>query len=181
MKKEKAEFLLTRYRDIFPTFLKKERGAYIDIAVGDGWYDLITNMLRQLEKIISRVYSHSNIIVMIDCRQLKEKLGGLRFYYKLKLSYESKGSIFFRKANNYIGLKLCRMKLYRQWWAFDRFRQKHLYQTIYEKISTIVSEAESKSFKICEVCGDEGSRGTPQGTSWVATLCKKHYDESSKK
>jgi hypothetical protein len=163
---------------MFSTFLKRKDNAYFQIGVGDGWYDLLLDMLMELDRIILRAYWYRGIEIYIDCVQLKEKFGGLRFYYDIEIKNESKRSIFFRKANSYIGLKLCRMKLYRQWWAFDGFRQTHLYQTYYEKISSIVNVASSKSFKTCEVCGEEGRSGTPKGYHWVATLCQKHYDES---
>lgn len=48
------------------------------------------------------------------------------------------------------------------------------YETVKE-IYSLISKAESESFKICEVCGEPGS--TEGATSWITTKCSKHRAE----
>jgi len=47
------------------------------IACGDGWYDLINSLCKKIEWYIK---THKNI-PKIEATQVKEKFGGLRFYY----------------------------------------------------------------------------------------------------
>lgn len=39
------------------------------------------------------------------------------------------------------------------------------------EIDKMIEQAESESYKTCEVCGEPGK---PQGKSWIKTVCEKH-------
>jgi hypothetical protein len=43
----------------------------------------------------------------------------------------------------------------------------------YDKVHKLISQAEAKSFKICEECGRKGK--IRQDLGWKQTLCTKHY------
>jgi hypothetical protein len=49
---------------------------------------------------------------------------------------------------------------------------------IERKLWNIITEYESKSFTICEICGDVGK---PRNSGWVKTLCDKHNEEREAK
>jgi hypothetical protein len=40
--------------------------------------------------------------------------------------------------------------------------------------SGVVDMAEMMSYRICEVCGDQGKPGSPQEHGWITTRCSKH-------
>ena len=44
------------------------------------------------------------------------------------------------------------------------------HQSVYNKVDELIKEAEEKSFKICEICGEKGKQ---RGKQWVRTLCDK--------
>jgi len=177
MNKEKAEFLLDRFEPMFNSFLSKNADARMHISVGDGWYFILYDMLTELDSLITKSYLTRNARIKIDFVQIKEKFGSLRAYYNATILFESKISKFFSKLNRYIATKLCKWGFSKQYWTIDRFRQKYLYQTDYERIKDIVAEAEHKSVTTCEVCGQPGKRSQPRNTHWIATLCPKHYNE----
>ncbi len=60
----------------------------------------------------------------------------------------------------------------------EKFGGLRFYLTAYTKeMAALIKEGEEKSFKICEVCGQEGAlrRG-----SWAKTLCDDHADGREK-
>ena len=54
------------------------------IECGDGWYDLLDELLTELEKLIDEKYPHFKVdskdSFKLTVDQIKEKYGGLRFY-----------------------------------------------------------------------------------------------------
>lgn len=72
MKRELVEQLNEKY----PELLKANR----EMAVGDGWYDLVNSLLRVLD------YWNKNLKKTddypVEAVQIKEKFGTLRFYYR---------------------------------------------------------------------------------------------------
>jgi len=73
MKKELQDRLYKEYPEIFQEIKKPGRGG---IAAGDGWYVLIDNLCKSIQK-------HMNLgdDMKITATQVKEKFGGLRFYF----------------------------------------------------------------------------------------------------
>lgn len=117
------------YKD-FPELYKQHSWSMQDTCMcwgfecDDGWFDLIY----QLSKDI--VEKSKNKIQAI---QVKEKFGGLRFYY--------------------------------QWITEDNTSLK-----FHREIEKLIEEAENKSYKICEICGNPGE---PNENGWISTLCEK--------
>lgn len=87
---------------------------------GDGWYGLIMDLCRQVQKVLDK--ESSKFVEGFYPIQIKEKYGGLRFY----TTYGN------------------------------------------DEIFKLIDEAEEKSTKICERCGNPG---VLRGNSWLYTLC----------
>lgn len=133
---------------------------------GSGWMKIIDSIGQQLTDLDVEKY------VIAD--QVKEKFGGLRFYYHTE---NLPLSIFDWYPKN---------KHIRNFWyhRYIRFIRKYLtkfrrffYRSLYEKISDIIETAENKSYEICEVCGEPGKL---IGRSWLKTLCNDCDNERNK-
>lgn len=81
----------------------------------------------------------------IEVVQIKSKFGGLRFYYDISFESLPEDTINDKIANK-----------------------------VYEKINKLISEAEEKSYKTCEVCGNPGKVNSK---GWVTVLCEEHWKE----
>ena len=176
MRDEYSEYLLNRFEHLFSTFINRH-GKYAkhQFSVADGWYGIIFDLCAELNRIIDEADDKGRKVT-IDTLQIKEKFGGLRFYKVATVENESWFSEKFRKIESWIGTVMCRNGFAKTHWAIHRWRRKHLYETLYEKVSTAVGYAELQSYKVCEVCGGEGKRCSPNG--WLLTLCKKHEASS---
>jgi len=179
MKERKAKFLLKMYPQFFTSFLNRGKHAHHQLSVGDGWYPLMFDLCARLFSLQYEVEMKKQSLTL-DCVQLKEKMGGLRFYYDVKVTGESQFSILFQKIDQWCRTQLCKRGLYKQYWAIYRFRRKYIYETISEKVNSIVSAGESLSYRTCEVCGAIGERCTPNG-HWIETLCERHEKEAKSK
>lgn len=178
MKERKSKYLLKRYPEFFTSFLKRGEYAHHQFSVSDGWYAILFDLCAALYRIVDAADDKGRKVT-IDTLQIKEKLGGLRFYKQTTVENESLGSKWFRKIESWIGTVMCRNGFYKAHWAIHRWRREHVYETLYEKISTAVGHAELQSYTICEVCGEEGKRCSPN--SWLLTLCEKHEKEEKEK
>ncbi len=124
--------------------LKEEQraiGSYYPIVFGfehdDGWYDLLDDLMGKIQEL------DKDKIVQIH--QIKEKLGGLRFYTSgtpIRLDILNVGS--FESGESKDG----------------------------KQIHDVIDEAEKKSFSICEVCGKPAKLCTTG--HWLKTVCKEH-------
>jgi hypothetical protein len=125
-----------------------------------GWNSLVYNLLCG----ISILDKGKNLRIA----QVKEKFGGLRFYF------EWKGS--FRKANlkNYIINSLHKL---------PRWIYRYIYKYVpsfdetedYKSVSNLITLFEDISYKTCEKCGEPGIlRGD---LIWVLTLCNNCYSK----
>jgi hypothetical protein len=118
-----SERLMAAYPQLFPKDdegkpKQPDCGAWCPV----GWQPMVEELCSKLAKIVDE----NNLTFEIG--QIKEKFGGLRFYY----SYEG-----------------------------DRV----------EEIKSLISDAEDRSFKICEVTGEAGSLCTKgKGYGWIKTL-----------
>jgi len=179
MKDEYAEYLLNRFDYLFSTFIiRNKQYAKYQFSVGDGWYPILFDLCANLKRIIDAADDKGRKVI-VDTLQIKEKLGGLRFYKSVTVENESLSSTWFRKIESWIGTVMCRNGFHKAHWAIHRWRRKHIYETLYEKVSTAVGYAESQSYTTCEVCGGEGKRCSPN--SWLLTLCEKHEEEEKEK
>ena len=174
MKDHNSEFLLGVFPHLFSYFIKTyEDRAKHQFAVGDGWYPII---YEACEAIADLRCKYSNSLVKTDFVQIKEKFGTLRLYEWTKVENESWFSQRFRKIDGWVRTQMCKRGFYKAYWSMHRFRRKWLYETLYEKVSTIIGKAEGKSSRVCEVCGGAGKRCNPSGY-WILTLCEKHEKE----
>ena len=77
----KNQELLKKYPEFFDWVKDKDPKAPIHsiqlgIECGDGWYDLLDSLMESIKG-----YCSANKIPFIQITQIKEKYGGLRFYY----------------------------------------------------------------------------------------------------
>jgi hypothetical protein len=158
----------------FPTIFKFYGGDPKDtcmawgMSCGDGWFDLIYDMCDRVDQLCK---THpKDIEVVAD--QVKEKFGGLRFYYHV-----NKKQSWFEKLNSKFHRFMGRHMWGRMAQRVDKFRKK-FYKTIYEEIDDVISDAEINSYVTCENCGRAGTR---RGGGWVRTLCEQCEEEYKNK
>lgn len=68
-----SKSLLEALSIFYPDWIKP---GVVRIEIGPGWYDIIVRLMRNLTD-----YSSFYKLVPLDICQIKEKFGGLRFYY----------------------------------------------------------------------------------------------------
>jgi len=178
MKERDATYLLNRFPRLFSSFLKRGEHAHHQFAIGDGWCGILFGICSQifhLQRRTEKKYAFINI----DCLQIKEKFGGLRFYYSIDIECESKSHKLFGNMDHWIRMQLCKWGFAKLYWVSNRFRRNYMYESLFEKVESIIRRGESMSYKTCEVCGVEGKRCQPNG-HWIATLCEKHEEETKK-
>jgi hypothetical protein len=179
MKKEKAQHLLWVYhKSLFSTFIKNYKYPERQFGAADGWYSIISEICGEVSNLQAVTSLKNKGNIKFDVQQIKEKFGTLRFYYRMNIEGESGFSIRFRKINDWLLTNMCKKGFYKKYWALDKFRRKHIYETLYEKVGNIVKRGEFKSSQTCEVCGSEGKGCSPDG--WLLTLCEKHEEETKK-
>ena len=159
MKKELESRLVKKYPVIFQEYGGDMRTTcmYWGFECGDGWYHLIDSLCQTIDSLIE------NKDIKVIAHQIKEKFGGLRFYYGV----ESQQTFIER-----IDYKISNFMFKHRWgvayWKIIDFKKK-FYMTTKEKISDAVDRAEGQSYKICETCGKPG---TTIGRGWRKTLCE---------
>lgn len=179
MNEENAKFLVGVYPTLFKVFTDRYGDrAHHQLAIGDGWFDTINEMCAKIDSLRLHHLFKGNML-SIDFVQIKEKLGTLRVYYNTSFNGESWGSYIFRTIDEFIRTYMYKWGFYKAYWAMFRFRRKYIYETVYEKIGSIVNNAEAKSAHICEICGNKGKRCIPD--YWVQTLCEYHETEMKEK
>jgi hypothetical protein len=130
---EKLEAAWVAIRAKYPRiFVEHDFGT----NVGAGWWELLEDAFIKIEAVLDE-----NPSMFFKTRQIKEKFGGLRFYYDMG-QIEGDSSMSDEQVNAEMLL-----------------------------IHDIVVEAESKSNRTCEVCGEPGAHSK---TRWVKTLCTHH-------
>jgi len=157
----------------FPEIFREYGGDIRNTCMGwgmsceDGWFDLLYDMCYKVDSLIKNQSREIKVVA----KQVKEKFGGLRFYYSIEREQN-----LFEKIDSKISSFMFRHKLGRLYHKINDFRKK-FYTTIIEQISDIISEAEMKSYKTCEVCGRYGER---RGGGWIKTLCNECDEKRNK-
>ncbi len=160
MREELELKLVKKYPIIFKDYKGDMRETCMawGIATGDGWYDIINDLCQTITKIIGK----KDFKVIAD--QVKEKFGGLRFYYHM----DFEPNIFDGVRGAY-----AKFMCHNLWGiAYNKtieFKKK-FYKTIPEKIDDAVTHAEHLSYITCETCGAPGKR---RSGGWIRTLCDK--------
>ena len=122
-------------------------GMDLGDEVGPGWWPLL---LQAFAEIKATVDPHPGYRFTV--RQIKEKFGGLRFYYHLHKDGEDEEEIRFGDAEE---------------------ENEEVRMRMHERISAIIDAAEAKAYATCEVCGEPGEA---RDTGWVKTLCDHHNE-----
>ena len=80
MKIELQNKLVEKYPHFFE-YLKEHKGPIIPIQFGfehdDGWYDLLDRLMENITEYLKK----NDFKYNVEVAQIKEKFGGLRFYY----------------------------------------------------------------------------------------------------
>jgi hypothetical protein len=63
----------------FPAMFSKPYGGF---AVGEGWYDIIESLCANIQNHMEWKNRESQVVPQVIVEQIKEKFGGLRFYYQ---------------------------------------------------------------------------------------------------
>ena len=168
MNKDLEMKLVRNYPIIFSQYGGDKRQTCMSwgMSCGNGWYNLINNLCEDVTTTIG------NKNIKIIAAQVKEKFGGLRFYYDIDAP-----DTFVSKIDYIVSNAMFKIRLGKLYWRIQDFRKK-FYRTTLEKIEDIISNAEHKSYKICEICGEPGKT---RGQGWVTTQCKKCWDKTLNK
>ncbi len=166
MKKELEMKLVKKYPIIFSQYGGDMRDTCMHwgMECGGGWY----NLLDELCENVTTLIGDKNI--KVTAAQVKEKFGGLRFYYDIESPETFMGKVEYK-----ISSFMFKLRLGKQYWAIIHFRKK-FYRTTEEKISDAISNGEHKSYDTCEICGEPGKT---RGRSWVSTQCDKCWETSN--
>jgi len=159
-KKLKPIDIVKKYPNLFRDYGGNIKTTCVSFGFecGNGWLPLIDSIGQQLTDL--------GVEKNVVAQQVKEKFGGLRFYYHTENLPNSMWD--WRPINRYF---------VRFWYhKYSRWIKKHLTKvrkkifglTLYEKISDIIEAAEMKSYTICEICGADGK---VRGKFWLKTLC----------
>jgi hypothetical protein len=75
-----------RMEEKYPKILS---GAYGGIAIGRGWWLILDKLLATIQNYLDWKNRESEVVPQVVVEQIKEKFGGLRFYYQGGDSYIS--------------------------------------------------------------------------------------------
>jgi len=134
---------------------------------GTGWYKLLDEIGQKLTDL--------NVEDKVVAIQVKEKFGGLRFYYHTK---DLPRFIWdWRPKSNFVTILW-----YHKWirWIkryLSKLRKYIFGMTVIERVQDIIESAEEKSYITCEICGEDGKI---RGQGWLKTLCESCDKERNK-
>jgi len=75
---DKYEVFAKRMEERFP---KMFEGKYGGFAVGEGWWHIIESLCANIQSHTDWKVKQGKVISQVEVNQIKEKFGGLRFYY----------------------------------------------------------------------------------------------------
>ena len=64
------------------TYPKMFQGKYGGFAVGKGWYPILERLCKNIQQHIEWANQKEEVCPQVVVEQIKEKFGGLRFYYQ---------------------------------------------------------------------------------------------------
>lgn len=160
MKKELEEQLVKLHPEILRDYGGDMRHTCMawGLACGDGWYDLLSDLFKTIDKLVAG----KKAVVIAD--QVKEKFGGLRFYYHI----ENLEDDLLDKFKDRIWTFMCNRKQGHRFNKMIDFKKKYLWKSFREKIRDAVNHAENLSYETCEDCGQPG---TYRRGGWIRVLC----------
>ena len=146
---EKAETYEAAWVDLRQPFSHLYSDACIDDQVGPGWWVLLIEAFTAID---AAMVQHPGY--RFSVRQIKEKFGGLRFYfmvYRADLDPTDEDTRYPEDGDTV---------------------QEGIIQQIYE----IIRAAEEKADVTCETCGEPG---TLRSGGWMKTLCDLHDQKAA--
>ena len=75
---EKYEEFVARLETTYPAMFTNMYGG---VAVGEGWWPIIESLCSQIQHHIDWKNKKDQVVAQVTVEQIKEKFGGLRFYY----------------------------------------------------------------------------------------------------
>jgi hypothetical protein len=170
-----------QYKDILTDVMKRIPPSWGRwISCQKGWYPLIAETHQALVDIFPNYQVH----------QVKEKYGGLRYYWGANETVQMPGHPCPRYpgpdapeylAEQYKKDHLAWHQLLKEYLesetgqaASEQLNERH------QKADRIVEAAEKKSLTTCELCGEPGQlAATRAASSWYQTLCDAHIKEKN--
>lgn len=76
---QEYELFAQRMEKSYP---KMFSGSYGGFAVGKGWYPILEQLCANIQQHIEFANRHEEVCPQVVVEQIKEKFGGLRFYYE---------------------------------------------------------------------------------------------------
>jgi hypothetical protein len=146
--------LLQQLIDAHPR-LMRGKGPAIPGYVRPGWHPIVMRLLSAIDAMLG-----DDLAPGFQVIQIKEKFGGLRFYFELKGRKDFTVDV--------IGVGRLQIPDLDEDEQGQAIRPPEL-----ERISVLVQAAEEEASQTCEVCGAPGALA-PGG--WIATLCRRHAE-----
>lgn len=143
---DKLSALVTAHPELF-----RGKPPAVASELPGGWFDIVDGLCRDIEDLLGPAPGR------IEIQQIKEKFGGLRFYFSLD-GFED----MFADLQTDHGIRMLIAKA-------DG-------PPLMDRIRELVAAASSRSTTTCEACGAQGTRAARGG--WVSTLCPQHADEA---
>lgn len=164
MNQEKEKQLIEKYPEIFRDCDKsvQESCMSFGLEVGSGWYDLIDRLCSSLQWDTDK-----NGYPQVIAQQVKEKYGGLCFYYGTDYPEELKEDYrdgIWNKWQKFI------VKVIKFTCPFLRKKFEYGYDRECGTIDGKVRFAQSMSYHICESCGNPGKCNKG---GWLSVRCDK--------
>lgn len=78
MELEKYDVFEARMRKRFPKMFAEPHGGF---CVDEGWWPILESLCSQIQHHIDWKNKNSEVVAQVTVNQIKEKFGGLRFYY----------------------------------------------------------------------------------------------------
>ena len=76
---DKYDKFVQHLEEQFPKMFSEPYGG---VAVGEGWWPIVESLCGQIQHHIDWRTKYGNIVPQVVVHQIKEKFGGLRFYYE---------------------------------------------------------------------------------------------------
>lgn len=146
-------------------------------ACGDGWYDIIWELSEKLEPLIKKFVDDNPNLECSNCGCSKDRHYAcltrnpgkcLSIHVNPDSDEEPPSNYFACFCDSYVS---CHPKAVQ---VKEKFGGLRFYMTSgNDEIYDLIGEAEAKSYKTCEECGEPGEE---KPMSWIRTLCDGCYE-----